>query len=198
MKNLSESRITWKGTLAVDKFAPEAVSEARAHFGSRPLYRDDLMSLDLPYETQSVYPANILTNTAQARIAQMIVGNASFTNAPWNISYVRMGVGTSTTAAQATDTDLLAATGAANRYWALLDATYPQVSAAVITYRATFADTVANFAWNEWGLDLVTAGSPAVGTGASTLLLNRKVTSLGTKASGAIWIATATLTITSS
>lgn len=98
-----------------------------------------------------------------------------------------LGVGDSTTAAADTQTDLQAAT---NKLRKAQDATYPQwtdstslTAAKSITYRATFATTDANFAWQEWGLfNASTAGR----------MFNRKVESLGTKTSAAAWVLTVT------
>lgn len=110
-----------------------------------------------------------------------ITGTAvtAFTNAN---SYI--GVGDSTTAFSAAHTDLQAAT---NKLRKAMDATYPTRAANVLTFRATFATTDANFAWQEWGIFNASSG----GT-----MLSRKVESLGTKPSSQTWQFTATLTIT--
>jgi hypothetical protein len=191
--------ITWRARLDVAKYAPEVVSTFNDRLDRSKNLKPQFDAFNAEHETFTVLPpANILTNTALTRIAGMIIGNSTYTTAPWSASYTRMGVGAGSTAATQADSDLSGAQTTAGRYWMTLDAGYPSQAGAVLTFRATYADTVANFAWNEWGLDLVTAGNPAAGTNAANLLLNHKVTSLGTKASGAIWIATATLTVTSS
>lgn len=195
----SNDSIVWIAALEVAKYAPEVVKEIGPRLDRSEALRPQFDKLGVVPDVLTIDPpANILTTVALGRIAGMIIGEAGMTAAPWSSSYIRMGVGSGATAATAGDTDLAGAQTAAGRYWMTLDASYPTRTNAVLTYRATFADTVANFAWNEWGLDLVTAGSPQPGTGASTMLLNRKVASLGTKASGAIWIASATFTLASS
>lgn len=93
-----------------------------------------------------------------------------------------IGVGDSSTAASAGQTDLQAAT---NKFRKVQDATYPQVSTNTVTFRATFATGEANFAWNEW----IVANASSGGTA-----LNRKVESLGTKSSGS-WTLTVTLSL---
>jgi hypothetical protein len=63
----------------------------------------------------------------------------------------------------------------------------------VIQAVAVFGTADGNFAWEEWGLDVGTATVTA-GTTVNAVLLNRKVASNGTKASGQTWTATATIT----
>jgi hypothetical protein len=91
------------------------------------------------------------------------------------------------------DTDLGAAAGAANRWFQIMDATYPSASAAVVTYKSSFATGDGNYAWNEWGLDIA---APTVTSSAvvGACLFNHKTSAaLGTKASG-VWALTVTVT----
>lgn len=126
---------------------------------------------------------------------QTLIGNGT-TTAGQALTYfsnaqAAIGVGDSTTAAAATQTDLQAAT---NKLRKAMDATYPTHTdgttspAASIAFRSTFGTAEANWAWQEW----VVANSPTAGTGR---ILNRKVESLGTKTSAASWQMTATLTL---
>lgn len=105
-------------------------------------------------------------------------GGTAFNNAN---SYI--GVGDSSTAFNASQTDLVAAS---NKLRKAMDATYPQVATNVITYRSTFATGDANWAWNEWGVFNASSG----GT-----MMNRKVESLGTKTSAQSWQVTVTITL---
>jgi hypothetical protein len=105
-------------------------------------------------------------------------GGTAFNNAN---SYI--GVGDSTTAFAAAQTDLQAAT---NKLRKAMDATYPQVAANVLTFRSTFGTSEANFAWQEWGVFNAASG----GT-----MMNRKVESLGTKTSSQSWQITVTITL---
>lgn len=96
-----------------------------------------------------------------------------------------IGVGDSTTnASPLTYTDLQAAT---NKLRKAMDATYPQISTNVLTFRSTFSTSDANYAWNEWGI----FNASSAGT-----MLSRKVESLGTKPSTQTWQFTVTLTLT--
>lgn len=121
-----------------------------------------------------------LTNGGRDYFAQTILGEAvtAFNNAN---SYI--GVGDSTTAFAAAQTDLQAAS---NKFRKAQDATYPQRATNVLTFRSTFGTSDANFAWQEWGVFNGAAG----GT-----MLNRKVESLGTKPGTQTWQFTVTLTV---
>ena len=102
----------------------------------------------------------------------------------FNNANAYIGVGDSTTAFAAGQTDLQAST---NKTRKAMDATYPSGSTNVITFRSTFGTSDANYAWNEWGTFNASSG----GT-----MLNRKVESLGTKTNTQTWQFTVTLTFT--
>lgn len=80
-----------------------------------------------------------------------------------------IGVGISTAAFAATQTDLQGATKTRKA----MDATYPTVAANVITFRSTFGTADANHAWQEFGVFNAATG----GT-----MMNRTVADNGTKA----------------
>jgi hypothetical protein len=121
-----------------------------------------------------------MTNAYRDYLAQVTIGEAvtAFNNAN---AYI--GSGDSTTAFAATQTDLQAAT---NKMRKAMDATYPQRSANVNTFRSTFATADANWAWQEWGV----FNASSAGT-----MMSRKVESLGTKTSAQSWQMTATITL---
>lgn len=102
----------------------------------------------------------------------------------FNNANAHIGVGDSSTAFAAGQTDLQAAS---NKLRKAMDATYPTGGSNAITFRATFGTSDANFAWNEWG----TFNASSSGT-----MLNRKVESLGTKTNTQTWQFTVTLTVT--
>lgn len=123
-----------------------------------------------------------LVNLARDMLADAIIGGSSYTK--FNNANAYLGVGDSSTAFAAAQTDLQAAT---NKHREAMDATYPQRSTNVLTFVATFETADANFAWNEWGIfNAASAGE----------MLNRVVESLGTKTSAAEWELTVTLTLT--
>lgn len=133
---------------------------------------------------------NLLTTAGLTRLMTLLIGSGgqALTN-----TATRLGVGNSATAAAVGQTDLQASSGAGNRQFYVMDATFPSVSAGVMTAKSSFATGDANFVWNEWGLDI---GTPTVsnGTTVNAVLFNRKVDSLGTKVSGT-WALTVTVTI---
>lgn len=139
---------------------------------------EDVAGLD-PVEV-IVEEGNLLTTAGLTALMTLLTGGGgtAFNNAN---SY--LGVGDSTTAAAVGQTDLQAAT---NKLRKAMDAGYPQVSAGTVTWRATFGTSDANWAWQEWGV----FNAAAAGT-----MLNRKVTSLGTKTSAATWQLTVTVTV---
>lgn len=136
---------------------------------------------------------NLLMHGGASAIWQALIGNGTTTAGQpltyFNAANAHLGVGDSTSAAAATQTDLQAST---NRLRKAMDAGYPQhtdgtgAGNATITFRATFQTGEANFAWNEWGIFNAASGGR---------MLNRKVEALGSKTSAASWVLTVTLTL---
>jgi hypothetical protein len=117
--------------------------------------------------------------------------STNLANTKFNNANAGIRVSTSNTAAAASQTNIQGTT----KYTKGMDATYPThttgtgtSTCAVITFKATFTTSQANFAWNEWGIVNRTAQ-----TGGR--MLNRKVQSLGTKTSAATWAFTVTLSL---
>ncbi len=94
-----------------------------------------------------------------------------------------LGAGDSNAAFAKAQTDLQAAT---NKFRKGMEASYPQRSTNVLTFRSLFGTAEANWAWEEWALFNASSG----GT-----MLNRKVESLGTKTSAQSWQLTVTITV---
>lgn len=147
-----------------------------------------------PYDVVE-HEGNLLMYGGASVQWQTLIGNGT-TTASQALTYfsnaqAAIGVGDSSTAAAATQTDLQAAT---NKLRKAMDATYPVhsdgvvVGAASVAFRATFATGDANYAWQEWGV----FNSPTAATGR---MLNRKVESNGTKVAGSSWQFTATLSL---
>lgn len=122
-----------------------------------------------------------LTNAGRDFIANAIINNGPPTFFDNANAYI--GAGDSSAVFDVTQTDLQAATNKLRRG---MQATYPQISGNVLTFRALFGTSDANFAWNEWGIFNAASG----GT-----MLSRKVESLGTKANTQSWQITATITV---
>lgn len=122
---------------------------------------------------------NILTTAGANAMLTALTGG---TITPFSAANARLGVGDGTTAESASQTDLQGT----NKLRKALDSGYPLVNGNQLVFQATFGSTEANFAWNE-----VAAFNAATGG----TMLNRKVANLGTKASGATWILTLTITL---
>lgn len=120
-----------------------------------------------------------LTNAYRDYLCQATVGEAV---TPFNNANANLGVGDGTAAFAVTQTDLQGT----NKLRKAMDAGYPTRSGNQLTFRSTFGGTEANFAWNEWGVFNAATGR---------VMMNRKVESLGTKASGATWVLTVTITL---
>lgn len=141
---------------------------------------------ETPYETLEI-PGNLLTYGGASAFWERLIGTGvtAFDN-----TNAYLGVGDSSTAAAATQTDLQAAS---NKHREAMDATYPlhtdgtgSSSNASITYFSTFETGDANFAWNELGL---------FNASSSGRMLNRKVQAMGTKTSSDTWTLSLTLSL---
>jgi hypothetical protein len=128
---------------------------------------DEFHRLFTPYEVIEG-EGNCLLNTGIDEIWDLVTG-ASANH--YDNTNARIGVGDSNTAANATQTDLQAAT---NKTYKGMESGYPTSTSQKATFKASFGSTEANYAWNEW----------VVKHSTSSICLNRKVDSLGTKSTG--------------
>jgi hypothetical protein len=122
-----------------------------------------------------------LTNAGAVAAAQCVM-NDSATSVFLNSTNAHLGVGDSSTAFAASQTDLQAAS---NKTRKAMESSYPTRSSGALTLRSLFGTSDANFAWNEWG----TFTASTAGT-----MYTRKVESLGTKTGAQSWQLTATIT----
>lgn len=183
--------IRWTAHALVEKWSGEQVAHVARKSGIIAPSGDLLAAHIAPEETTEA-AGNLLTTAGLTRLTSLLTagGGQALTN-----TATRLGVGDSTTAAAIGDTDLGASAGSTHRFFQTMDATYPSVSAGVLTAKATFGGSDGNFAWQEWGLDV---GTPTVtsGTTVNACLFNHKIASLGTKVSPAVWALTVTITLT--
>jgi len=130
----------------------------------------------IPYEVIEG-EGNCLLNTGIDEMWDLIVGDSSnhFNNAS-----AQIGVGNSSTAANASQTDLL---GASKTYKGM-ETGYPTSTSQKATFKASFGESDANYTWNEW----------VVKQSSSAKCLNRKVDALGTK-SGGTWTLEVSITL---
>jgi len=111
---------------------------------------------------------NCLLNSGIDEIWDLVTG-ASANH--YDNTNAQIGVGDSNTAANATQTDLQAAT---NKTYKGMETGYPTSTTQKVTFKASFGSSEANYAWEEW----------VVKHSTSAICLNRKVESLGTKSTG--------------
>lgn len=128
---------------------------------------DEFHQLSKPYEVIEG-EGNCLLNSGIDEIWDLVTG-ASANH--YDNTNAQIGVGDSNTAADATQTDLQAAT---NKTYKGMESGYPTSTNQKVTFKASFGSTEANYAWEEW----------VVKHSTSAICLNRKVESLGTKSTG--------------
>lgn len=111
------------------------------------------------------------TTVGRELVAKAIIGE-TFT--PFDAENAFLGVGSSSDAEDASQTDLVDP-GAVRL---AMEPGYPQRVGAVLTFRGIAGAGVANFDWNEFGI---------FNAADNGVMLRRMVRSLGTKQSGQIW-----------
>jgi hypothetical protein len=104
----------------------------------------------------------------------------------FDATHSRIGVGDGAAAESAAQTDLQGT----NKFFKLVDATFPSVSTSTATWKSTFGSSQGNFTWAEWGIDVGTVDGATV----TAPLLNRKVQSMGAKSSGT-WSITVAISV---
>lgn len=188
--------VQWVSAGIVEKWDPDKMAYVQREYGTRRYERDDLYRLvGTPDEITEDPPSNLLLNAGITRLLNLLIGTGSL--AAYTNSISRTGVGNSSTAESASQTDLQASAGSTNRYYQAAAATYPSVASQTLSMQSTFGTADGNFAWAEWGIDGGGSSGTTVGTfnSSNAGLLNRKVASLGTKASGSTWTITTTIVI---
>lgn len=182
--------IRWRPVALVEKWDDDQLAFVQRRTGILAPSGDVLAAHVAPYEVVEAV-GNLLTTAGLNRLTSLMIGAGGQAA---TATATRLGVGNSTVAAAVGQTDLQAAAGAANRQFKVMDATYPTQSNGVLTFKSTFPTGEANFAWDEWCVDI---GTPTVvdGTTVNALMLNRRVQALGTKTSAGTWALTATITI---
>jgi len=162
--------VRWRCTWTVEKWHDSAAKEA----GHAP---DEIV----PGE------GNLLLTSGITLLWTLLTGGAG---TAYSTANAAIGVGDSTTATAAAQTDLQAATNKLRKTvkQAPVVGPTPTVSANQVQFVADFLSAEANYVWNEFGVfNSATAGA---GT-----MLNRAVAALGTKAAGTTWTLTVTVSL---
>ena len=127
---------------------------------------------------------NCLLNSGIDEMWDLITGVVSGVGHVFTVgaAYVTIGVGDSSTAATATQTDLQAAS---NKTYKGMEATFPTSTTQKATFKSSFGSSDANYSWNEWVVKHAT----------SSKCINRKVDAMGSKASDTTWTLEVTVTL---
>lgn len=174
MKSIFE-KVIEKVEWSIDKavFAESVREKAEAFLRNGGQMQEALKLFGGQYLGKSAFEGNLLLNEGINALWTLVAGGSE---TAFNNANARLGVGDSSTAEAATQTDLQAAT---NKTYKAMDASYPTYGTSQkITFRSTFGSGDANYAWNEFTVD---NGSVALKN------LNRKVSAQGTKTSGQTW-----------
>lgn len=174
--------VGWHFDWHCEKWSEEACDFVRRKLGIVGDISSDLLrSIVGAPELEEAIPGNLLLNEGIQEMLDLLIG-AGGSVAAYNNATAQIGVGDSSTAESASQTDLQAAT---NKTWKAMNASYPQRSSQTMSWQSDFTSSEANYAWNEW----------SIRNGSSRdKNLNRKVQSLGTKATGT-WTLTGQVTI---
>jgi hypothetical protein len=156
---------------------------------------DAYLKNDVPYLVTADENVNLITSAGWAALLGGVAGSTIGTK--FSATAGRIGVGTSTGPAVATDTHLGGDTGSGSTtsYYQLVSSA-PSINTGVVpatfTFQATYGTIVANFAWEEFGIDNAAASSvTTVGTG--SVFFNHGISNQGTKVSGQVWQMTVTI-----
>ena len=146
-----------------------------------PAQRSAFLQQTKPYEIIEGKD-NCLLNSGIDEMWDLITGAESGADHIFGNAAATIGVGDSATAANATQTDLQAA---ANKTYKAMEATFPTSTTQKATFKSSFGSADANYVWNEW----------VVKQSTSSKCINRKVDSMGTKASDTTWTLEVTITL---
>lgn len=165
----------------VEKWSEECCQFARTKYNIKGNVSSQILRTIRPPEEIVEIPRNLLLNEGIQRLLDLLIaaGGTAFNNAN---SYI--GVGDTTTAEAASQTELQATANAANRFYKAMNATYPSRSSQTVSWQSDFGSTEANFHWQEWTIAAGATSASGSGFLVGTTNLNRKVTDLGTKTTG--------------
>ena len=125
---------------------------------------------------------NCLLNSGIDEMWDLITGVVTGASHIFDNAAAQIGIGDSATAANATQTDLVAAV---NKKYNAMEVGFPTSTSQKATFKSSFGSADANYVWNEW----------VVKQGTSSKCINRKVDSMGTKASDTTWTLEVTVTL---
>ena len=142
------------------------------------LYRAELAMEMFGRPQRTVFDGNLLLNEGMNALWTILCGSGETL---YNNANAQLGVGTSSTAADPSDSALT------DGVWKGMETSFPTYGTGnKATWKSSFGTSEANQAWNEF----------SVRNGASAdKMLNRKVSAQGTKVSGQTWDLTLDITL---
>lgn len=172
-------QIGWKTTWQIQKFLDphDEISAALKHGLS---IVEALSKYKASFLGTENWVSNVALNEGLGELIDLAFGLGTPTAFDGTTGY--LGVGDSATAADPTDTGLIAAT---NKTYVVFDDNYPARTNQTVEARATFGSAVGNHGWQEFTV--------ANGADNTAKNLNRKVADKGTKVSGETWVALVSL-----
>lgn len=124
-----------------------------------------------PFDETVIEKGNLLLNTGINEMWKLIIGSSTNT---FSNTKAQIGIGDSSTAAVASDTDLKGT----NKSYADMASSYPVAGTSQkVVFRAVFGENAGNHDWAE----------AVVKNKTSNICLNRLVSDQGRKASGQVW-----------
>lgn len=180
----------WHAFAHIDKWQPQTMDQITHDLGLVKPQKAELLALGIQPDAISESDGNALLTAGITRLLNLLIAAGG---QGLDHTHSRIGTGDGSTGVTIADTDLSAVAGSTHRWFNVSDVSNPSVATNVLTDVSTFATGDGNYAWNEWGIDAGTASGNTV----TAPLLNRKVpgSSLGTKAAGATWAFTVTITV---
>lgn len=199
---MSNDGFNWHAHARIDKYSPEVVTELTRILGYEP-QADDFKRFSADPFLVTEVDGNLLTTAGLGNLTNLAIGGGGTT---LTTSSGIIGTGSTATAATQADPNLGANGTAANGtvgcwYQGVSSVTRVTTSVTSDTVQvvSTFASADGNYAWQEWGLAVTPSGTItgnatlATVSSGSEIFLNHKIASMGTKASGASWVFTASV-----
>jgi len=202
--------LNWKAHALVLKYSPDQGRFAeerwasrnfstkvrnRIHGGPRKVEGEFLSLLcGEPEDGYAEAAGNLLVTVGLNRITSLIIAGGG-----QGLSHgsILTGAGDTSTAATTGDTQLGSNSTNHSRYIPA-DTAYPTQANGLMSMQSTFTTSDGNFAWAEWGWVVAAAAVDSdtfAASGTSPVLINHKISSLGTKVSGASWVFQTTVTL---
>lgn len=191
--------IKWKAHASIAKYSAEQVAFATETLGYEPKGAELAQLFDAPADGVTEVPDNLLTTAGLQRITNLIIASGA-----QGATATRTAIGVGDRGGSASDTaavgDTALTANGSNAYYLVVDSA-PTAVNGVLTFVATYASGVANFAWNEWCVVItngtITPGATLASIATTPQILNHRTpaTSMGTKASGSSFVFTVTITL---